>query len=197
MCFALAACGAKTVVSGFEGTPALNMSSVDEHISRVELTLDNWKDYIREYSYEVEIVERDAFDEITKQETMTVYRLGYGTEKYHCLNATIELKHKQTGEMILLGESYPANIVEDMGAVQLEPFHLDEYECTRIKGYIYFIDYPEEVMEKVLNVYDRWCYDTANAEIIITSSSLEGSWAVDSDAKMIESNSDDWKKYFE
>ena len=60
MCFALAACGAKTVVSGFEGTPALNMSSVDEHISRVELTLDNWKDYIREYSYEVEIVERDA-----------------------------------------------------------------------------------------------------------------------------------------
>lgn len=197
MCFSLSACGGKEVVSGFEGTPALSMKSIGDHIERVELTVDNWKDYIKEYSYDVEMVEKDAFGEVTKREKMTVYRLGYGTERYHCLSATIELKHKQTGEILLLGERLASNIVEDIGAVRLEPFHLDEYECTRIKGYLYFIDYPEEVMEEVVTVYDRWGYNAANASITITSKSFEGSWDVDCDAKMIESNSDDWKKYFE
>ena len=198
MCLSLVACGGgKEVVSGFEGTPALSMKSIGDHIERVELTVDNWKDYIKEYSYDVEMVEKDAFGEVTKRETLTVYRLGYGTERYHCLSATIELKHKQTGEILLLGASLASNIVEDIRAVRLEPFRLDEYECTRIKGYLYFIDYPEEVMEKVVTVYDRWAYDAANASITITSKSFEGSWDVDCDAKMIESNSDDWKKYFE
>ena len=91
MCLLLAACGGgKEVVSGFDGTPALNLASVGEHISRVELTTDNWKDYIKEYNYNVEIVEKDAFGEIIKKETVTLYRLGYGTEKYHCLSAIIE-----------------------------------------------------------------------------------------------------------
>ena len=198
MCLSLVACGGgKGVVSGFEGTPALSMKSIGDHIERVELTVDNWKDYIKEYSYDVEMVEKDAFGEVTKREKKTVYRLGYGTERYHCLSATIELKHKQTGEILLLGERLASNIVEDTGAVRLEPFHLDEYECTRIKGYLYFIDYPEEVMEEVVTVYDRWGYNVANASITITSKSFEGSWDVDCDAKMIESNSDDWKKYFE
>lgn len=198
MCLSLVACGGgKEVVSGFEGNPALSMKSIDEHIDRVELTVDNWKDYIKEYSYDVEMVEKDAFGEVTKRETLTLYRLGYGAERYHCLSATIELKHKQTGEILLLGESLASNIVEDICAVQLEPFRLDEYECTRIKGYMYFVDYPEEVMEKVVTVYDRWSPYQANATITIASSSFEGSWDVDRDAKVIESNSDDWKKYFE
>lgn len=197
MSISLVACGGRReVVSGFEGTPALNLNTVGEHITRVELTVDNWKDYIREYSYDVEIVEKDAFGEITKAEKVTVYRLGYGTERYHCLSATIELKHKETGEIVLLGKTLPSNIVEDICAVQFEPFNLDEYECTRIKGYMYFIDYPEEVIAGVLNVYDRQSAYSANAEIIVTDRSFEGSWDVDCEAKVIESNSDDWKIYF-
>ena len=112
-------------------------------------------------------------------------------------SAAIELKHQQTGEIITFGEVLPANIVDDICAVQLEPFNLDEYECTRIKGYMYFVDYPEEVIEEVLNVYDRWSAYQANALITVTSRSLEGSWDVDCEAKVIESNTDDWKKYFE
>lgn len=185
------------VIPGFEGTPALNAALVEEHIDRVELTVDNWKDYIKEYSYDVEIVEKDAFDEIINSEKFTVYRLGYGTEKYHCLSATIELKHKETGEIILFGESLPVNLVEDINAVRLEPFNLDEYECTRIKGYMYFIDYPEEVFEEVLDVYDRWSIDSANASMKVTSSFMEGSWTVDCDAMVIESGSDNWAEYFE
>lgn len=198
MCLSICACGSEQeVVSGFGGIPALNWNSVGEHITRVELTVDNWKDYIKEYNYEVEIVEKDAFGEITKVEKLTVYRLGYGTEKYYCLSAIIELKHKQTGEILLFGENLASNIVEDTCAVQYEPFNLDEYECTRIKGYIYFIDYSEEVMEEVLNVYDRKRASSANAEIKIFRSSIQGSWDVDCEAKVIESTSDDWKKYFE
>lgn len=196
ICLSFVACGGKEVTSGFDGMPALNRNSIGEHISRVELTVDNWKDYIKEYSYDVEVIEKDAFGEITKKETVTVYRLGYGTERYYCLSAIIELKHKETGNILLFGEHLAANIVEDVEAIKLEPFHLDEYECTRIKGYIYFIDYPEEVMEEVLRVHDRRSYRDANALITISSSSLEGSWDVDCEAKVIESNSDDWKKYF-
>ena len=205
MCLSLAACGSSSgsggggrdVISGFDGSPALNLNTVGKHITRVELTVDNWKEYIKEYSYTVEVVERDAFDEITKQETVTVYRLGYGTDKYHCLSATIELKHKQTDKIILLGETLPGNLVKDINAVHTEPLHLDEYECTRIKGYIYFIDYPEETLEKVINVFDRQYYQRANGYILVSSKSFEGNWNVDSDAKVIESNSDDWKKHFE
>lgn len=188
---------AMMVVPGFEGTPALNAALVAEHISRVELTVDNWRDYIKEYTYDVEIVEKDAFDEITNRETVTVYRLGYGTEKYYCLSATIELKHKETGEILLLGGSLASNLAEDIEAVRLEPFNLDAYECTRIKGYMYFVDYPEEVFEEVLNVYDRQYYERANASITVTSSFMEGNWSVDCEAMVIESNSDNWADYFE
>lgn len=198
LCLILSGCAGKTVVKGFDGTPALNMKTVSEHIDRVELTVDNWQDYIKEYSYEVETVQRDAFDEIIAQETATVYRLGYGTDRYHCLSATIELKHKQTGEIITFGAGLPFNIVEDIDAARLEPFHLDEYECTRIKGYMYFIDYPQEVLDEVTDRYDRQdSLGDANGTIAVTGSSVEGSWDIDCDAKVIESNSDDWKKYFE
>ncbi len=198
MCLSLVACGGgKEVVSGFDGTPALNLNSVDKHITRIELTVDNWKDYIKEYNYDIKMVEKDAFGEITKEEMVTVYRLGYGTEKYHCLSATIELKHKQTGEIITFGAALASNIVEDIYAVRFEPFNLDEYECTRIKGYIYFVDYSDEVIDEVLNVYDRQSAYLPNASINVSSSSFEGTWYVDYEAKVIESNSDDWKDYFE
>lgn len=198
MCLSLVACGGgKEVVSGFDGTPALNTKFIDEHITRVELTTDNWKDYIKEYSYDVEVVEKDAFGEITNTEKVTVYRLGYGTEKYHCLSATIELKHKPTGEVVVLGQSLASNIVEDISVIQYEPIDLDEYECTRIKGYIYFIDYSEEVMDKVLKINDRWSATQPNATITTAGGSFNGTWYVDYEAKVIESNSDDWKQYFE
>ena len=45
------------VVSGFDGTPALNAALVHEHIDRVELTTDNWREYIKVYQYD------DYFDE--------------------------------------------------------------------------------------------------------------------------------------
>ena len=186
------------VISDRNGNPAINSASEKYYIDRVELTVDNWNDYIKEYSYDVEVVERDAFNEITKQETVTVYRLGYGTDKYHCLSATIELKHKQTGKIILFGAELPANLTKDIDAVSDTPFNLEEYECTRIKGYLYFINYPEEVLEEVMRVSDRsWWGNDSNASITITDNGMEGYWSVDRDAKVIQSNSDNWAYFFE
>lgn len=198
LCLSMVACSSgKKVVTGYDGTPALNLDTVNKHITRVELTVDNWRNYIKEYSYDVEIVEKDAFGEIVKAENVTIYRLGYGTEKYYCLSATIELKHKQTGEIVTFGENLPTNIVKDICAVQYEPFQLNEYECTRIAGYMYFIDYSDEVMKEVLDIHDRRYAEEANAQIVISCSVFEGRWDVDCDAKVIESNTDNWNKYFE
>ncbi len=178
------------VVPGFDGTPALNAALVSEHLDRVELTVDNWREYLKVYSYDVEVVEKDAFGEITKSEKSTVFRLGHGTERYHCVDSTIELQHKETGEISTYG---------NMGLeyVLRSSIDLDEYECTRIKGYLYFIDYPDEVMEEVLNVFDRWSVTSENAEIQVTSSSFEGTWRVDCEAKTIENASGSWSDYFE
>ena len=196
MCLSFVACGGeKDVVSGFDGKPALNWDSVGKHIERVELTVDNWKEYIKEYSYEVELVEKDAFGEITNSEKVTVYRLGYGTEKYHSLQATIELQHKQTGEIRVFGVNGDIPVAnQDICAVSREPFHLEEYECTRISGYLYFVDYPEEVMEEVLSVHDRENYSEPNATIIVSGGMAQILWDVDVDAMVIDSN---WSNYFE
>lgn len=192
MCLSLAACGGgKEVVSGFDGTPALNADLVDKHIDRVELTVDNWKEYIKVYSYDVELVKKDAFGEITSSEKCTVFRLGYGTEKYHYLDAVIELQHKQTGETITYARHVGKSFILDTS------IDLEEYECTRIQGYLYFFDFSEEVLAEVLDVEERKYIDHANAEIKVKGGSIERTWEVDCDAKVIENASGAWSDYFE
>lgn len=181
------------VVSGFDGTPALNAALVHEHIDRVELTTDNWRDYIKVYQYDVEVVEKDAFGEVTNTEVSTVIRLGYGTEQYHYLDAIIELQHKETGEITIYG---PASH-QGKSFILDSSINLDEYECTRIKGYLYFFDFTEEVMEEVLNKYDSWDLNNGSAEIQVTSGSFEGTWRVDCEGKVIKNGSGNWSDYFD
>lgn len=180
-------------VPGFDGTPALNEALVEEHLERVELTVDNWREYIKVYSYDVEVVEKDAFGEITNTEKHTVIRMGYGTEQYHYLDAIIELQHKQTGETVI----YAPASHQGRSFILTAEMDLEEYDCTRIKGYLYFIDYPEEVMTQVLNVYDRTGATRENAEIQVTSGSFEGTWRVDCDAMVISNGSGSFGDYFE
>ena len=178
------------VVSGFDGTPALNAALVHEHIDRVELTTDNWRDYIKVYQYDVEIVEKDAFGEVVTSEIKTVSRLGLGMEQYYCMDATIELQHKETGEIILYDGTGHDFVLSN--AIDLEA-----YECTRIKGYVYFFDFTEDVIEEVLNKYDSWNINNGSAEIKVTESGLERTWRVDYQGKVIENASGSWSDYFE
>ena len=198
MCFSLVACGSgeKTVVTGFDGTPALNKKVVDEYIDRVELTVDNWKEYIKVYNYDIEVVEKDAFGEITNKENHTIFRIGYGTEQYHFLDAIIELQHKETGETIIYaayGHSGRSFILGDSVDSSID---MNEYECTRIQGYLYLFNFPEDVFEEVLHIYDRTDWK-GNAEIYVNSGSTQDTWRVDCDAKVIENRSRQWSYYFE
>ena len=178
------------VIPGFDGTPALNAVLVSEHIDRIELTVDNWKDYIKVYQYDVEVVEKDAFGEVISTETKTITRLGSGTEQYYCLDATIELQNKETGEFITYDGTGHDFILRDL-------IDLDAYECTRIKGYLYFFDFTDEVMEEVLNKYGNWDSNNGSAEIQVTDSGFEGTWRVDCEGKVIENGSGSWSDYFD
>ena len=153
MCLSLCACGdsadtpsttddnnntdVSLIIYDKKGTPCLNARKIDEFVETIELTTDNWREYIKVYSYEVEKVKKDAFGEIVSTETITYNQLGAGNEQQHCFeDVVIELKDKATGEMITYVFDYAGHIIK-------KEFNLDNYECIRIKGYLHFINFPE------------------------------------------------------
>jgi hypothetical protein len=124
------------------GTPMINIKRFNELMVTVELTTENWMDYIEVCTYTREKVERDAFGEIVSTETVTYHELGAkGDRYYNFRDFVIELKNKTTGEL----ETYKGTNDAWIPGVE-EDFRLDEYECTRIKVTIYFVDIPEEAV---------------------------------------------------
>ena len=152
MCLSLAACGGGTtdtqtknpVLLYYESSVLntnvfINIDKLADILEIVELTTDNWREYIKVYSYSVETVETDAFGEVTSSETNTYYQLGAGNERYHCFeDVAIEQKNKETGELTIYEFNYAGE--DDIP----EDFNLDNYECTRIQGKLVFADLPEE-----------------------------------------------------
>ena len=124
------------------GKPMINALRFNELIERVELTTENWADYIEVCSYTQKTVEKDAFGEIISTETNTCYELGAkGNNYYTFYDFVIELKNNTTGELITRSGSnidYWLDVAED--------FSLDEYECTRIKGTLYLVNIPDEAI---------------------------------------------------
>ena len=124
------------------GTPMINIKRFNELMVTVELTTENWMDYIEVCTYSREEVEKDAFGEIVSTETITHYELGAkGNKYYNFRDFVIELKNKTTGEL----ETYKGTNDAWIPEVE-EDFCLDEYECTRIKGTLYLVDIPDEVI---------------------------------------------------
>ena len=115
------------IVIDFFGGPCINYLRFPECVEAVELTTDNWKDYIKVYSY--------------SDKTTTYYQLGAGNERYHQFDGvSIELKHISTGEVI----SYKFDFDGEKGVP--EDLNLDNYECVSIQGYLYFVDVPNEAI---------------------------------------------------
>lgn len=122
----------------------INIDRLADILEIVELTTENWKEYIKVYSYSIEKVETNAFGEVTSSETNTYYQLGAGNERYHCFeNVAIELKNKATGELTIYEFNYAGE--DDIP----EDFDLNNYECTRIQGKLVFADLPEESLYTV------------------------------------------------
>ena len=124
------------------GNPYININRFHEILETVELTAENWMDYIEVCSYIFEEIKKDGFGEIVSTEKFTRYELGAkGDRYYNFRDFAIELKSKTTGKLITLtasNDSYRPSVEED--------FRLDDYECTRIKGTLYLVDLPVEAI---------------------------------------------------
>ena len=110
-------------------------------IEKVELTADNWQDYLHLFSYDEVTIERDAFGEIVSEYTNPVTVLGVKSSRYHTFSShtAIELFHKETGGRKVYEFYYNGAHVD-------AEFDLADYEFSRIQGEIYFFDIPEEVI---------------------------------------------------
>ena len=129
------------LTDGEEGYTFINQARFHELVEVVELTLDNWKDFIAICSYTEEEVERDAFDEIVSTQTSTTREFGAKGEKFYYMHSiAIELKDKSNGELTVYEMGGPVAV--EVG----EDFDLEQYECTRIKGQVCLLDVPEEAI---------------------------------------------------
>ena len=58
----------------------INIDKLEDILEIVELTTENWDEYIKVYSYSVENVETNAFGDVISTETTTYNQLGAGNE---------------------------------------------------------------------------------------------------------------------
>ena len=137
--------------------PGINGRRFPELVETVELTMENWADYI-DFSFSTYHKEnKDAFGEVISTTAYTSRFISAKTDKYFQFIGTeekpaaIELKHKTTGKVLTLGlegsdfmfsiGTYP-NVDESF----FEENSIDNYDCTRIQGTLYIVDMPEEVL---------------------------------------------------
>jgi len=144
------------IMSIADGDGTINVAKLREAVEVVELTTENWKEHFKVYSYSYteEKVEKDAFGEVVSTETITHdgRAFGAGNERYHWYDEVIiELKNKETGVLSVYefgpdGGSDDKNVailLEELSYEEgsnVEDFNLDDYECTRITGFIYYIN---------------------------------------------------------
>lgn len=108
-------------VVSYEDRDWFNLIKFKTDVEIIELTVENWKDYIKVCSYDRCL-------------------LGAGKERYHCFEDVImELKNKETGEVTTFEFGYNGYSVAN-------DFSLGAYECTKIEGYLYYLNFPEEAL---------------------------------------------------
>jgi hypothetical protein len=144
------------VIHAENGATLINIAKFPKCVEMVELTTENWKEYLKDYSYSYveEKVEKDAFGTVVYTEfiTHTGRRLGAGNERIHSfVDAVIELKNKTTGEMKTYQFAHSGCPISEEKEEQIDgswyqtipvDFSFDDYECTRIKGKLYYYNLP-------------------------------------------------------
>ena len=137
---------------------AIKSTHFGECFDKVELTIDNWKNYIQVISYSREEKEIDAFGEVVSTHTEDCWVFGMQTEKFYGYeDVVIELKNLETGEKVIINfdEDHfvfgQPNDDDNVGAggnyIPLDgDFDINKYECTRIKGRVHLGTPPEEAI---------------------------------------------------
>lgn len=156
------------VVLSSNGIKGINYKRFGECLTVVSLTIDNWRDYIDVITYN------------TRRE------LGIKTNKYHYIEkCRFKLKHIETQETI--DWSFPDTSTR-WGEGLAENFNLDDYECTEIKGKIYFVDFPSGVIHTPLPEWDYAC------GFMIIGSGSEAPYEISPQIKRIYPNGvEDWE----
>ncbi len=118
------------VIRDTDGTAYINVDRCSEIVEEVvELTTDNWMNYFKICYFDKPSGFEDAG-----------YELVANTDRYHgFVDVVIEFKNKTTGEVV-------TRELEYNGCTVGENFVLDDYDCTKIQGYLYFVDFPEEAI---------------------------------------------------
>ena len=166
----------KSVLFTKDGVVSIKYNKFGKLIERIELTTDNWKDYVKVYSYEEKRVSYDAFGEVVSTEVSTLYTLGPGNERYYQFyDAVIELKDKNTGELVTYYLTPEADEIT-------QEFNLDNYDCTRIKGILYFVNLPKEALHSPLPM---WNYATG---FQLASDGMTEPYRVNTSSKIIDRN---------
>jgi len=178
---------ADVIGKDLNGDVCIKEKKFGEIIEKVELTPENWQDYLHIFSYEQVTIERDVFGEIISEYTNTVNLLGAKTDRYHGFShpTAIELIHKETGERKVL-EFYHE------GAYVDAEFDLNDYEFSRITGTIFFIDIPEEVI-----IRTQWGDDHGEATFKIGDASHARTFYIMTPTKSIRSWFDNFEQYMD
>lgn len=178
---------AGVVGKDLNGEVCIKERNAGKIMESVELTAENWQDYLEVFSYEKVQIERDSFGEIISEYRDTVYLLGAKTDRYHGFSSptAIELFHKETGERKVL-EFYHE------GAYVDAEFDLNDYEFSRITGTIFFIDIPEEVV-----IRTQWGDDHGEATFKIGDSSHARTFYIMTPTKSIRSWFNDFEQYMD
>lgn len=140
----------KTIVKNNDGEIGIDTDYFSSLLEYHELTTENWRDYIKAFAYQEEIINKDAFGEPVYEKDENGndihnmedrYYLGGISDTYYHFDwgTTIELQNNETGEKVIYD-------ISGEGAKLYEEINLDDYTCTRIKGNIYFANLPEEVV---------------------------------------------------
>ena len=207
MCLSFVACESDelliTVPDPVHDLLAINANRFGECIDEVvELTVENWKDYIGVFSYTEDVVEKDAFGEVISTQTVEHRIIGVETDRYHrCEEVVIELKNTETEELIVfqLNGDYRL-LLENHGnfianSEKVKNFDISKYECTRIKGRIYFVTLPEGSIEVIEDEKSQTAHRRIN--VCKPDLTLNISYTIDSLTKEIYHNgNENWQEVY-
>ena len=167
----LTACGggnsdsSSMIQTSSKGYSYINDKNLNTLVEKVELTQDNWKEYITIISYENKVVYTDSFGDVTGERMDTYTMLGAKTDQFFCFDssAAIKLQKKDTGETVVI--DLPTYL-SDMDP-NIAPTNLDDYDCVKIQGTLYFLDLPEEIfVEEEDPRFKRWYHESGGFNLV-------------------------------
>ena len=137
-------------------TPGINAERFPELVETVELTTENWRDYIDFAFFTYHDETKNAFGEVIETTAYTSRHIIVKTDKYYQIVGTeekpaaIELQHRTTGKSEILaleGTDFLYTFsYSNVGESYFEENKMDNYDCLRIQGTLYIVDIPQEVL---------------------------------------------------